>query len=88
MDEAKHKEFTASKTKQLRRDSGSISSKDPLVSFLYSLMRDHLATGEVEKLVLECEEYADQEILYTNGWLAQYATNLANRLRAAFGEKQ
>jgi len=68
--------------KNLRRDSGNVKSKDPLTSFLYTLMRDHLPTGTVEAIIQEIELYKNNEIIFTNGWLAQYAENLANRIDA------
>lgn len=62
--------------------SGRVTSDDPLVAMLYTLMRDHLPLGAVAELVrdaaattLPCE--------YTNGWLAQYANHLAAQLRPA-----
>ena len=64
---------------QLRLDSGKINYSDKLTMFLYLLMRDHLDTGTVETLVREVQ-IATEGIEYTNGWLAQYANNLAERL--------
>ncbi len=61
----------------LRDASGSIVSDSRVVCFLYSLMRDHLPVGVLERLVRETEE---QPLTYTNGWLALYAQNLALRL--------
>lgn len=63
----------------MRKDSGSIKINSRLVGFLYDLMRDHLPPGIVEKLVQESE--GESNIVYTNGWLAQYAEYLANRLQ-------
>jgi len=68
----------------LRKESGQIKIKSKLVSFLYQLMRDELVTGAVESLVQDCE-IVDEDgnppfVLYTNGWLADYAENLAIRL--------
>lgn len=68
----------------LRIRSGSIVKNKKLISFLYELMRDHMPTGKVEKLVKNIEigyELNDEaDTLYSNGWLAQYAEDLANRL--------
>jgi hypothetical protein len=41
-------------------------------------MRDHLASGVVEGLMGDAEK---QPILFTNGWLANYAKDIAERLR-------
>ena len=53
-------------------------SNDPLVSFLYSLLRDYLPAGEVEKLV---QETTKDTTVFTNGYLAEYAKDLAERLK-------
>jgi hypothetical protein len=74
---------------QLRERSGSINHKGKLVDFLYTLMRDHVPAGNVERLVREAEQgefYRDDSIPgdyneYTNGWLAKYAIDLADRLK-------
>lgn len=64
--------------RDLRERSGSVEVKDDrLTSFLYDLMRDHIQPSAVEKLVRD----ADPNILYTNGWLASYAKDVADRLR-------
>lgn len=62
----------------LRERSGTVRINSKLVSFLYELMRDHLPAGEIEKLVKASQE---SDCLYTNGWLAKYAQDLANRLK-------
>jgi len=65
----------------LRARSGSVRSSDPLVSFLYTLMRDHMTPGEVEAILQEdVEKCAGKEVEYSNGWLANYAKDLAKRL--------
>lgn len=61
----------------LRERSGAVKINSRLVSFLYDLMRDHLPIGTVEHLVQEATE---PDVLYTNGWLAKYAEDVANRL--------
>jgi hypothetical protein len=62
----------------IREVSGEVRSTSRLVSFLYSLMRDHLPCGVVEELVKGATP--DKETLYSNGWLASYAEHLANRI--------
>lgn len=62
---------------QLRARSGSVDHTSRLVSFLYSLMRNHLPAGAVEGLV---QEASNPNVRYTNGWLANYAIDLAKRL--------
>lgn len=63
---------------ELYRRSGEVKSTDPLVGLLYVLMRDHVAPGTVEKIIQDC---GPEETMYTNGWLATYAQDLAKRLR-------
>jgi hypothetical protein len=67
----------SSENDSLRERSGSIKIDSKLVSFLYELMRDHVPPGVVEKLVQDSQMV---EVKYTNGWLARYAEDLANRL--------
>lgn len=65
-------------TKNIRERSGSVDIDSYLVSFLYELMRDHLPPGVVEEIVLN--SIGDSECKYSNGWLAKYAEDIANRL--------
>lgn len=62
----------------LRERSGNIRLHSRLTSFLYDLMRDHVPPGVVEQLV---QEATDPDVKYTNGWLALYAQDLAQRLQ-------
>lgn len=65
----------------MRERSGEINATDPLVDFLYTLMRDHIPPGTLEELVHSASTYAAEDKKYTNGWLAAYARDLAKRLR-------
>lgn len=65
---------------RLRLASGEVDSNDPLVGFLYDLMRDHLPVGVVEKLVRDAGD-GSVPLAFTNGWLAQVAMDQAKRLR-------
>jgi hypothetical protein len=62
----------------VKEASGNIMIRGKLTSFLYELIRDYLPAGEVELIVRNCSE---SEVSYTNGWLAKYAENLAERLK-------
>lgn len=67
----------------LRERSGNVVNDDRLTSFLYELMRDHVPPGEVEKLVRDLElddSHGNTSSLFSNGWLACYAEDLAKRL--------
>jgi hypothetical protein len=63
---------------RMREKSGTVASSDPLVAFLYVLLRDHLLCGEVEGILLN--HVTGEETVFTNGWLAEYAKDLAARL--------
>lgn len=67
------------KQQALFERSGRVAHTDPLVSFLYDLMRDHVPPGIVEGLL---DDHQDPiETTFTNGWLARYAEDVAVRLR-------
>lgn len=63
-----------------QREEKLFISNDKLTSFLYELMRDHMPCGIVEKLV-QTSQSDGESVEYTNGYLAQYAQNLAKKLR-------
>jgi hypothetical protein len=67
---------------EMREASGNFKTEDTLIHFLYLLMRDKVPCGTVEELVMDVEEaYNKGPVKFlTNGWLALYAENLANRL--------
>ena len=65
----------------LRSDSGNVEFSDTLTTFFYLLLRDHLPAGKVEMIIHEVITGADA-VLFTNGYLAQYADNLASTLKS------
>lgn len=67
--------------KKLRERSGDIESEDPLVTFLYILMRDHVTPGVIEGIMFEHVQYDEGGNKFTNGWLANYCKDIAERLR-------
>lgn len=66
---------------RMKQRSGKYQSDDPLTSFFYSLMRDHVTPGLIENLVLDLERHQGETVSYTNGWLAQYAADLSKRVQ-------
>jgi hypothetical protein len=72
------KTMNNSDIENMRNKSGNVDIDSALVSFLYELMRDHLPPGVVEEIVLN--SIGDSDCKYTNGWLAKYAEDIANRL--------
>lgn len=70
-----------SREEELKEASGNFAlSGDPLTVFFYLLMRDHVPAGKVEMVVREVIEGAET-MTFSNGFLAQYAQNLADELR-------
>jgi hypothetical protein len=45
-------------------------------------MRDEITCGKMEEIV-EYSQALSYEMAYSNGWLAQYAIDIADRLREA-----
>jgi len=81
--ELNYSDWFQAKIKDIRIESGNIKTYSPLVEFLYFLMRDYLAVGHIEKIIEEMEWQRAQGQLgsnFTNGWLAQYASNVAHRI--------
>lgn len=64
--------------KSYLKEAGEVKIDSKLISFLYELMRDHLTPGKVEDLVRNSQI---APVLLTNGYLANYAEDLANRLK-------
>ncbi len=68
---------------EMRTRSGDVSDSDPIVGLLYDLLRDHIQPGDLEDLVRTACENADKVMVYSNGWLAQYAIDMVKRLDIA-----
>ena len=62
----------------LRDRSGRVTDRRPLVGLLYDLLRDEVPPARIERLVRE--QGGGDQFVFSNGWLAQYAQDLANRL--------
>lgn len=67
----------------LRSRSGFVDSTDPLVSFLYILMRDHVPAGVVEEITRNHCEKDLSDANFCNGFIANYAKDVARRLQNA-----
>jgi predicted ATPase len=59
--------------------SGHVEYNSKLVGFLYDLLKEHVSPGALEQLVRTAEAKSPS-VIYSNGWLAQYAHDLALRL--------
>lgn len=71
---------------RMRSASGTITDRDPLVAFLYVMGRDLAPIGSIEGL-LEKIDCKGVDVVFTNGWLAQWARDAANRLRIEEGSE-
>lgn len=60
-----------------------VETKDPMVAFLYELMRDHVTPGKMEAVLMNTTLCSGNKTTYTlsNGALAEYAADIADRLR-------
>lgn len=72
------KDYVKQQMNAMRTRSGTVTIDCKLTAFLYDLMRDHLSAGAMEKLLAQS---VDGPVIYTNGWLAQYAADIAARLK-------
>jgi hypothetical protein len=61
---------------EFKERSGNITIDSKLVSFIYTLLIQYPA-GDIEEIVMSCQE---SNVNYTNGYLAKYAEDIANRL--------
>lgn len=61
--------------------SGYITSEDPLMEFIYILLTKHLTAGEMEDIMLKVQNgHIYRERQYFNGYIAEYAADIAARL--------
>ena len=69
----------------LRVRSGSISCRSPLVAFLYLLARDLVPVGRIEEFLEQVEPLREHGAgaSFSNGWLATWAADSADRLTKA-----
>lgn len=61
-----------------------VETRDPLVSFLYELLLDHLPAGDVQAAVnnaVLAESGNEYKVVFTNPFLANYAVFIAKLLR-------
>jgi len=65
--------------KDIRDESKCVDIRDKTVEFLYILMRDYLPCGSVEEIMRK--HVTGKMTKYCNGWLADYAMYVADRLR-------
>lgn len=56
-------------------------TRDPLVTFLYVLLRDHVTAGAVEEVLESHVEKSKGVVVLSNGYVAAHAEDIAARLR-------
>jgi hypothetical protein len=66
--------------KSMRARSGEVNDRRFLVGFLYVLARDELPVGRIEELYDRFRPTEGVECMFTNGWLANWAKDMADRL--------
>ena len=71
-------------TDRMRNASGNVQDSRMLVAFLYALARDEVPIGKLEGLIDDLRRASRRidAVTYTNGWLAQWAKDAADRLTA------
>lgn len=62
----------------IRERSGHMDSDDPLVQFLYLVLRDKILPADIEEIM---KQIPDGQTEFSNGWLAMYAIDIARRLK-------
>lgn len=60
---------------------------DPLVAFLYQLLRDHVTSGAVEEIMEDQKYKLGSAYILSNGFLARYAKDVAMRLQRGTSEE-
>ena len=74
----------------IRERSGFVDSNDKLVVFIYLLGRDYLSLGQIEKIMRDITKHnfmidfslsPNKTYMFSNGWLAEYAKDVAERLK-------
>lgn len=66
--------------RRMRTASGAVDDARPLVALLYELARDDLPVGVFEDKIDRLVNRQGLEFQFTNGWLARWAQDAADRL--------
>ena len=76
---------TDQNNRRMRYKSGEIDDERALVCFFYLLARDHLPMGIIEEVVQTSLDFSKNQ--YTNGWIAQWAQDVTDRMQGAASNK-
>lgn len=67
---------------RMRHASGLVEVNDRLAAFIYLLARDHVPSGVIDRVIdYEIPQHPTTSFAVTNGWVAKWAEDAANRLR-------
>lgn len=66
---------------ELRKESGNVSTMDPLSVFLYILISENIPLKKVEESFEKTKNIMPGPIIFNNGWLGKYVTYLIDRLQ-------
>lgn len=77
--ESKDCKETDSPVVRMRQESGEVDDTDKLVMLLYLLCRDEIPTGIIDQII--DYKIPKGEGRFTNGWLAEWAKDAAERLK-------
>lgn len=71
------------RSERMRVASGEVNDDRPLVTFLYLLARNELPIGTIEIILGRvADRHTVGDVALTNGWLARWAQDAAERLGA------
>ncbi len=82
-------QFPNEASRGLYERSGKVKSDSKLVGFIYDLLRDKIPPGEMERILKDGKTSNVNEnnpVYYSNGWIANYALDIANRLSDELGK--
>jgi len=68
----------------VRERSGCFRSRSRVTALLYLLIRDEIPCGVLEDYVTKVCEHEEEYITFTNGWIAEYAHDLEQRLHGSY----
>ena len=73
--------FNKEANDELVKLSGSVVTHDPLVTFLYMLMRDYVKPGDIQTILFNDIIDQPKEMELSNGWIGKYAKYVASKLK-------
>lgn len=65
---------------ELKQVSGTFTTSDPIVVFLYLLLKDCVCPKQIECILESLSAIKSGPIILNNGWIAQYAENIKDSI--------